>query len=123
MAVSNVVSTFTVLAISIMCVGILILDNNVVSGQCQGDFTGLIQQCSRYVQKPGPEVNPSPGCCSVVKTVDLPCVCQHITKDAEQIISMEKATYVAKFCGKALAHGTKCGSGGIGASGGPMIQT
>ncbi|CAA2934874.1 bifunctional inhibitor lipid-transfer seed storage 2S albumin superfamily [Olea europaea subsp. europaea] len=82
----------------------------MVSSQCQGNFQGLVQECSQYVQKGGPRKNPSQGCCNVVKSVDLPCVCQHITQEVEQIISMEKATYVAGFCGKPIPHGTKCGS-------------
>lgn len=83
---------------------------NTVSAQCQGDFQGLIQQCSRYVQKAGPEIKPSNECCNLVRDVDLPCVCEHVTSEAERIISMRKATFVAGFCGKPLAHGTKCGS-------------
>ncbi|KAK2983405.1 hypothetical protein RJ640_012328 [Escallonia rubra] len=107
MTVSN--TRFIILA-TIVCAVVVLFDNKVVSGQCQGDVQGLMQQCSRYVQKSGPKTEPSQGCCGVVKTVDLPCVCNHITDKVEQIISMEKAAYVAKSCGKPLAHGTKCGS-------------
>ncbi|KAI3450186.1 hypothetical protein Pfo_006851 [Paulownia fortunei] len=89
---------------------IVVFTTTMVSAQCQGNFQGLIQQCSRYVKKSGPKETPSQGCCNVVSTVDLPCVCQHISSEVEQIISMEKAAYVAAFCGKALPHGTKCGS-------------
>ncbi|GFP91898.1 hypothetical protein PHJA_002831200 [Phtheirospermum japonicum] len=84
--------------------------NTMVSAQCQGNFQGLVQQCSRYVQKPGPRETPSQGCCNVVKNVDLACVCGHITSEVEQIVSMEKAAYVAAFCGKPIPHGTRCGS-------------
>lgn len=87
-----------------------LLYNATASAQCQGDFQGLIQQCSRYVQKAGPEIKPSNECCNLVRNVDLPCVCEHVTSEAERIISMRKATFVAGFCGKPLAHGTKCGS-------------
>ncbi|KAL2536890.1 Bifunctional inhibitor/lipid-transfer protein/seed storage 2S albumin superfamily protein [Forsythia ovata] len=94
----------------ILCAEIIILSNRIVFAQCQGNFQGLVQECSKYVQKGGPKQKPSQGCCNVVKAVDLPCVCQHITKDVEQIISMEKASYVAAVCGKPLPRGTKCGS-------------
>ncbi|KAJ7949287.1 Bifunctional inhibitor/lipid-transfer protein/seed storage 2S albumin superfamily protein [Quillaja saponaria] len=85
--------------------------NNVVLGQgCQGDFQGLITQCSMYVQKTGPKTDPSQGCCNVIKAADIPCICQHITPEVERVIDMEKVVYVAQFCGRPLAHGTKCGS-------------
>lgn len=82
----------------------------VTSAQCQGDFQGLVQECSKYVQKPGPQQSPSQGCCKVIKNVDLPCVCQHVTSQVEKIISMQKAAFVTASCGMPLAHGTKCGS-------------
>ncbi|KAG8388805.1 hypothetical protein BUALT_Bualt02G0163300 [Buddleja alternifolia] len=97
--------------VTLFCANIVFLTTtNMVSAQCKGDFNGLIQQCSKYVQKQGPKQNPSQECCNVVKTVDLPCVCQHITPEVEQIISMEKAAFVAGVCGKPLPKGTKCGS-------------
>ncbi|KAH6785150.1 hypothetical protein C2S51_037605 [Perilla frutescens var. frutescens] len=80
------------------------------SAQCQGDFQGLIKECSRYVQKPGPPQNPSQQCCNVIRNVDLPCVCHHVTTQVEQIISMKKAASVSAFCGKPLPHGAQCGS-------------
>ncbi|KAL3829773.1 hypothetical protein ACJIZ3_018575 [Penstemon smallii] len=106
MAISRVgVITYIIL----FCANMNVFTNNMVSAQCQGDFQGLVQQCSRFVQKQGPKENPSQGCCNVVKTVDFPCVCSHITPQLEQIISMEKAVFVAGVCGKPLAHGSKCG--------------
>lgn len=101
---------FIVLVI-FMCAIVLLFGNNMkVYGQCQGDIQGLMQQCAQYVQKSGPKVSPSQGCCSVLKNVDLACVCSHITDDVEKMISMEKSAFVAQSCGKPLAHGTKCGS-------------
>jgi len=86
-------------------------DKNMAVGQpCQGDMQGLITQCALFVQKNVPKMNPSPGCCGVIKSVDIPCVCQHITKDIEQMIDMEKVVFVAQYCGRPLAQGTKCGS-------------
>ncbi|KAK9051640.1 hypothetical protein SSX86_028268 [Deinandra increscens subsp. villosa] len=85
-------------------------NKNMASAQCAGDMQGLMEQCARYVQKSGPMIQPSAGCCDVVKKVDLPCVCSHITTQVEGVISMEKAAFIAQACGKPLAHGTHCGS-------------
>lgn len=94
-----------------LCCTTLLFGNAIqVSGQCQGDIQGLMQQCARYVQRSGSESAPSKQCCDVLKNVNLACVCQHITDQVEKIISMEKCVSVANSCGKALAHGTKCGS-------------
>ncbi|PSS24425.1 Protein MEN-8 like [Actinidia chinensis var. chinensis] len=90
--------------------GIVISGSEVALGQCKGDLNGVMEQCAKYVQKAGPKVAPSTGCCSVLKTVDVPCVCAHIPKQAEEIISIDKAVYVSRFCGIPLPHGTKCGS-------------
>ncbi|KAG6630327.1 hypothetical protein I3843_13G008700 [Carya illinoinensis] len=87
-------------------------NSNMVAGQaaCQGDLQGLITQCAMFVQKNLPKSNPSPGCCSVIQTVDIPCACKHITKEVEQVVDMEKVVFVAKYCGRALPAGTQCGS-------------
>ncbi|CAA0827204.1 Bifunctional inhibitor/lipid-transfer protein/seed storage 2S albumin superfamily protein [Striga hermonthica] len=103
------ISSKTGLALFFSCV-VAITATTAVMAQCEGNFQGLMQQCSRYVQKTGPRESPSQECCNVVKSVDLPCVCRHITGQVEQIVSMEKAAYVAAFCGKPLPRGTKCGS-------------
>ncbi|XP_073119642.1 uncharacterized protein [Henckelia pumila] len=97
--------------ILVLCLALLGAEHScMVSAQCRGDFQGLVKQCARFVQKNGPTQNPSKQCCDVVKTIDFPCVCPHITNDVERIVSMEKAVFVARFCGKPLAHGTRCGS-------------
>ena len=102
---------FMIWAMFFGCAAMAFLGNiKTASGQCQGDVEGLMKECSKYVQKQGPKMSPSQGCCSVIKNVDLPCVCKHITDDVEKIISMEKSVYVAGICGKPLIHGTKCGS-------------
>nr|XP_043631115.1 uncharacterized protein LOC122602578 [Erigeron canadensis] len=94
----------------LICSFAAIFGNKMVSGQCSGDMQGLMEQCAKYVQKPGPMIQPSSACCSVVKNVDLACVCGHITTEVESIISMEKAAFIAQACGKPLARGTRCGS-------------
>ncbi|PIN03054.1 hypothetical protein CDL12_24430 [Handroanthus impetiginosus] len=102
--------SFMMVFLTLICADIIVSTTTMVSAQCQGNFQGLIQQCSKYVQKNGPKTNPSQECCNVVKNVDLPCVCQHVTSEVEKIISMEKAVFVAGYCGKPLPHATKCGS-------------
>lgn len=94
----------------VVVAGVISSGNNMVSGQCRGDLNGLMSQCAVYVQKSGPKAEPSVECCKVVKSVDVPCVCGHIPKEAEQMISMDKAVYVVEFCGVPLHHGMKCGS-------------
>ncbi|KAK1424610.1 hypothetical protein QVD17_19943 [Tagetes erecta] len=85
-------------------------NNKMASAQCAGDMQGLMEECAKYVQKSGPMIQPSAGCCNVVKSVDLPCVCSHITTQVEGVISMEKAAFIAQACGKPLVRGTHCGS-------------
>ncbi|KAL1210497.1 hypothetical protein V5N11_006820 [Cardamine amara subsp. amara] len=84
----------------------------LVSGQgtCQGDIEGLMKECAVYVQRPGPKVNPSPACCGVVKRSDIPCACGRVTASVLKMIDMDKVVHVTAFCGRPLAHCTKCGS-------------
>ncbi|ONK78449.1 uncharacterized protein A4U43_C02F18900 [Asparagus officinalis] len=77
---------------------------------CNGDLTKLGEVCQQFVLKPGPQKDPSPECCQVIQSADVPCCCANIPKGLEDIISMEKVVYVAKFCGKPLKGGSKCGS-------------
>ena len=70
----------------------------------------LVSQCEKYVLKSGPKIRPSPGCCAVVKKVDVPCVRKFVTKQIEEIVSIEKMVYVARSCGIKISAGTKCGS-------------
>ncbi|VVB11022.1 unnamed protein product [Arabis nemorensis] len=92
---------------------ILIISGSLlVSGQgtCQGDIQGLMKECAVYVQRPGPKINPSAACCGVVKRSDIGCACSRITASVQKIIDMDKVVHVTAFCGKPLAHGSKCGS-------------
>lgn len=77
---------------------------------CQSvDLHGLANLCGRFVQKTGPMMDPSPGCCDVInKGTDVMCVCQHLPKNIEQMLDMGKVAYVAQFCGKPLPRGVKC---------------
>lgn len=92
---------------------ILIISGSLpVSGQgtCQGDIQGLMKECAVYVQRPGPKVNPSAACCGVIKRSDIRCACSRVTGSVQKMIDMDKVVHVTAFCGKPLAHGSKCGS-------------
>lgn len=92
--------------------GTLIFSNNygVSAPTCQISVPSLIIQCSKFVSKSGPKVPPTPGCCSLVKAIDVKCACHLVTKEVENMISMEKAVYVARTCGLDVPKGMKCGS-------------
>ncbi|XP_062114883.1 uncharacterized protein LOC133828800 [Humulus lupulus] len=77
---------------------------------CEGDIQGLITHCAVYVQKGTPAMKPSAACCEAVRTVDIPCACQKITKEIEKLVDMNKVFNLASSCGRPLPHGTKCGS-------------
>ncbi|PIA48266.1 hypothetical protein AQUCO_01400686v1 [Aquilegia coerulea] len=95
---------------TIFMVGILISSQQVSSQECGGALQGLMNNCAPFVGKMGPQTDPSQACCDAVKAADVPCVCQHLPPGIELIVSLEKVVYVAKFCGKTLPGGTKCGS-------------
>jgi hypothetical protein len=99
------------LALAMLMVAIILISgSHEVSAQCQASVPALISQCSKFVQKVGPKIPPSADCCAVVKGIDIPCVCNLITKAIENIISFEKVVYVGRTCGLTIKSGTKCGS-------------
>ncbi|KAJ3669228.1 hypothetical protein LUZ60_011178 [Juncus effusus] len=78
---------------------------------CSNDIVGLTKNCMEYIKFPSnPKTAPSKECCEVVKKCDVKCVCDHVTKDIEKAICMEKVVYVADQCGRPLPKGSKCGS-------------
>lgn len=85
---------------------------NVVVGQaCQGDMQGLIRQCARYVQRGTPLMTePSQGCCIAIRTLDIPCACQYVSKVVEQLVDMNKVVQLVNYCGIPVPPGMKCGS-------------
>ncbi|PIA48268.1 hypothetical protein AQUCO_01400688v1 [Aquilegia coerulea] len=97
--------------VAIAMVGFFI-SNNQVLGQpgCSGDFGLLVEPCWNFVSKQGPMVRPSQECCSSVRSVNVGCVCKYMTDKDERVLSMQKIVYVAGFCGRPLAHGSRCGS-------------
>ncbi|KAJ4750913.1 Bifunctional inhibitor/lipid-transfer protein/seed storage 2S albumin superfamily protein [Rhynchospora pubera] len=84
---------------------------SVTSEECSNDLSKLSISCKQYVKYPAnPKIDPSKECCDVVQQSNIKCVCGHVTKEIEKIISMEKVVYVAAKCGRPLAKGSKCGS-------------
>jgi len=101
-------STCLTLAIFVVF-GTLIYNTNQVSGQCGGSLPALISECSKFVQKSGPNIPPSPGCCAAIRSFDVPCACKLITKEATKFVSVPKAVSVARSCGVKLPAGMQCG--------------
>ncbi|GMN43768.1 hypothetical protein TIFTF001_012970 [Ficus carica] len=98
----------TILVIS----GTLMIGNyKVAATTCHRHYIhGLKTKCAKFVTKEGPKIPPSEECCKAIKHIHVHCACKHVTKKVEKSISMEKAVYVAKSCGKHVPKGMKCGS-------------
>ncbi|KAJ4767242.1 Bifunctional inhibitor/lipid-transfer protein/seed storage 2S albumin superfamily protein [Rhynchospora pubera] len=78
---------------------------------CTNDMKNLATKCMPYVTyPPNPKIAPSKECCGVVQKCDMKCICDHITKEIEKLICMEKVVYVANSCGRPLVKGSKCGT-------------
>ncbi|KAL2329192.1 hypothetical protein Fmac_022619 [Flemingia macrophylla] len=97
------------LAIMLVVVGCLVYNTKEVSGQCGGSVTDIISECSQFVQKTGPVVRPSPGCCVELRKLDVPCACKLVTKEVENLVSISKVFFVARSCGLNLPPGMQCG--------------
>ena len=83
----------------------------VLAQVCQGDIGSLITQCEAYVMK-GSLLPPtgSQGCCAAIKTIDIPCACQHVTKAIEGLVDMDRVVKVVRSCGISVPQGMQCGS-------------
>jgi Probable lipid transfer len=80
-------------------------------GDCSNDMKNLSVKCMHYVMNPpNPKIPPSKDCCGAIRNTNMPCVCGHITKEVEKMISMEKVVFVSNACGRPLTKGSKCGS-------------
>ena len=65
MAVSNV---GTLLVVIIALAGISLPGNCVVAAkECPVKLLALIEQCAKFIQIPGPPVEPSKICCEVIR--------------------------------------------------------
>ncbi|XP_057456745.1 uncharacterized protein LOC130747743 [Lotus japonicus] len=106
---ATTLSTSLAMAI-LLVVASLMCNTTQVSAQCGANVGDLISQCEKFVQKAGPTIPPSPGCCAVLKNVNVPCACRLITKDVEKLVSVPKAIFVARSCGLNVPAGMQCGS-------------
>ncbi|KAK3162205.1 hypothetical protein QOZ80_1BG0086740 [Eleusine coracana subsp. coracana] len=78
---------------------------------CNNDIANLVNECKQFVLFPAnPKIPPSDACCGVVQKVNIPCLCNKVDGKIEQMVCMEKVVYVAGYCKRPLAPGSKCGS-------------
>ncbi|KAL2329191.1 hypothetical protein Fmac_022618 [Flemingia macrophylla] len=103
-------STYHLTLALLVVVGCLVYNTKEVSGQCGGSVTDLVSQCSQFVQKSGPFIKPSRGCCTVLRKFNVPCACKLITKEVASLVSVPKAVFVARSCGLNLPAGMHCGA-------------
>ena len=47
----------------------------------------MVNRCVDYVFIPGPKVNPSKACCVEVCKLDVPCFCDHLPQETEEVMS------------------------------------
>ncbi|PNT73041.1 hypothetical protein BRADI_2g52525v3, partial [Brachypodium distachyon] len=67
----------------------------VTADDCESDLKGLVQECKQYVLfRANPRIPPSDACCGVVKKVNVPCLCNKVTKEVEKLVCMDKVVYV-----------------------------
>ncbi|XP_020540656.1 uncharacterized protein LOC110010966 [Jatropha curcas] len=109
MAVSSRRFQYCLILPILIAVGMPISSQMAAAHSCNTDIVGLVSQCQKSVEKSGPRISPSPGCCALVKNVDVPCVCALLTEEIQDMISMKKVVHVARSCGKKISPGTKCG--------------
>ncbi|CAN0901828.1 hypothetical protein LINGRAHAP2_LOCUS21631 [Linum grandiflorum] len=71
----------------------------------------VIRRCMTWIVTVGPAVNPSMECCDAVRKARLmPCLCSYVTRDMEDLVSVNKLIRVFNSCGKRVRPGTKCAS-------------
>ncbi|KAI3917318.1 hypothetical protein MKW98_027237 [Papaver atlanticum] len=102
-----------VLLVSVLTSTAIALSGRNVPG-CEDETKALVDLCSKYVLKTGPNIRPAKNCCALVREVDVNCICTYATKEVAKLISMHKVFYVASTCGRKLPRIKKCGSIGIG---------
>uniref|UniRef100_A0A0E0JPV2 Bifunctional inhibitor/plant lipid transfer protein/seed storage helical domain-containing protein n=1 Tax=Oryza punctata TaxID=4537 RepID=A0A0E0JPV2_ORYPU len=85
-------------------------DAPATSGDCSSDVQDLMANCQDYVMFPAdPKIDPSQACCAAVQRANMPCVCNKVTPEVEQLICMDKVVYVVAFCKKPFQPGSNCG--------------
>ncbi|KAF9621916.1 hypothetical protein IFM89_029136 [Coptis chinensis] len=88
------VVTFSVIMVIIVGLTITFSNNQVLAQQCEGDIQGLARECAKFVQRSGKLTRPSPGCCNILKNVDIPCACKH--KSCNPFIEQRVSTDVQR---------------------------
>ncbi|CAI8603495.1 unnamed protein product [Vicia faba] len=78
--------------------------------ECGGNLIGIKTQCSSFIQKEGKTIPPSESCCAALKGANISCYCKYVTPVVENMVSIEKALYVAKTCQAQNIPTDKCGS-------------
>ncbi|XP_042446523.1 uncharacterized protein LOC122031477 [Zingiber officinale] len=95
---------------SMAVVAALLLLSSPASAQtriCGVIIEKLTDTCREYIKIPGPKVNPSAECCALVEKSNVPCLCDNLPPGIEETISLEKAFFVARKCGKKIRAGSK----------------
>ncbi|CAL1362705.1 unnamed protein product [Linum trigynum] len=108
--INSSLAAAALLMITVLVVTIGCANGQEGAGGCAGDMQGVIVECARFVQKTGPVADPSPQCCSALKTLDIPCLCSRIPPELTAIVDMNKVFHVASVCAIHLPAGTKCGA-------------
>ncbi|KAI4302501.1 hypothetical protein MLD38_038236 [Melastoma candidum] len=78
---------------------------------CRGNIGALAIQCGPYVQNGTPQMDPSRGCCEALEQADVQCMCEWMPAGFENVVDMDKVSYVCHFCGRPLDPGSRCGGG------------
>ncbi|KAL2898295.1 putative non-specific lipid-transfer protein [Bienertia sinuspersici] len=60
------------------------------------------------MQKVGTKSAPSAQCCGVARNANLGCLCKYVTNGVQKFVSIDKAVYIAQYCGLPFQHGAKC---------------
>ncbi|WJX64786.1 hypothetical protein P8452_49522 [Trifolium repens] len=76
--------------------------------ECGGNYSAQATECLKYVEKEGPQIPPSEACCEASKGANETCYCQYLSN--YENISIEKALYVARYCGVQDIPTDKCGN-------------
>lgn len=89
----------------------LLWSPQIQAKRCDGEGIEVLMSCLDSISKEMPHPpTPIKGCCTVVQTIGMNCVCEVITKELEALIDMQKLVNLAATCGRPLAPRSHCGS-------------
>ncbi|CAH8301456.1 unnamed protein product [Eruca vesicaria subsp. sativa] len=94
-----------------LVVCMLLCSSQVQGERCNDSGIEVLLGCGDAIDKEltNPP-KPSKGCCTLVRTIGMKCVCEVINKGIEATIDMKKLVNVAAACGRPLAPRSQCGS-------------